>query len=110
MVIRQAIESWRDLKPSQRRPLLTAVNHAEQILSANRHLLAGCAPWSCAGLNRVLWRNGEPVLGLKADPFRNMVSCLRTVMIRLGTHADSGYRRNKLSPAWEGAVPSPADG
>jgi integrase len=99
--IRQTIESWRDLSPSRRRPLLTAMNHAERILSANRHLLAGCAPWSCAGLNRVLWPNGEPALSVKADPFRNMVSCLRTVMIRLGTHADSGYRRNKLSPAWE---------
>ena len=28
-------------------------------------------------------------------------------MIRLGTHADSGYRRNKLSPAWESAVHKP---
>src|SRR5271168_2620829 len=78
--IRQSIEAW-PMSPSQRRPLLTAVHHAEDLLTANRHLLAGCAPWSCAGLNRVLWPNGEPALGLHADPFRNMVTCLRTIMI-----------------------------
>ena len=99
--IRQSIQAWGDLKPSQRRPLLTAVHHAEGILSANRHLLAGCAPWSCAGLNRVLWPNGEPALGLHADPFRNMVTCLRTIMIRLGAHADSRHSENRLSPAWQ---------
>ena len=99
--IRAAIESWHDLKPSQRRPLFTAVNHAEALLTANRQLLGDCAPWSCAGLNRVLWRSGQPALGLKADPFRNMVTALRKILIRLGTHADSGYGRNKLSPAWE---------
>ena len=99
--IRQAIEAWPDLTPSKRRPMLTAVNHAEGILSANRHLLPCCAPWSCAGLNRVLWPNGEPALGLKADPFRNMVTCLRTILIRLGIHADSRYGENRLSPAWQ---------
>ena len=99
--IRAAIETWTDLKPSQRRPLLTAVNHAETLLTAGRPLLGDCAPWSCAGLNRVFWRSGEPALGLKADPFRNMVTALRKVLIRLGTHADSGYGRNALSPAWE---------
>lgn len=98
--IRETIETWTDLKPSQRRPLLTAVNHAAGLLAASRHLLGDCAPWSCAGLNRVLWRSGEPALGLKADPFRNMVSGLRTVLIRLGTHADSRYGENRLSPAW----------
>ena len=98
--IRAAIERWADLKPSQRTPLFTAVNHAEAILAANRHLLGDCAPWSCAGLNRVLWRSGEPVLSLKPDPFRNMLSGLRKIMIRLGTHADSAYGRNTLSPAW----------
>jgi len=30
-----------------------------------------------------------------------MVSCLRTIMIRLGTHADSRYGENRLSPAWQ---------
>jgi integrase len=99
--IRETIETWTDLKPSQRRPLLTAVNHAADLLAANHHLLGDCAPWSCAGLNRVLWRSGEPAIGLKADPFRNMVTALRKILIRLGTHADSGYGRNKLSPAWE---------
>ncbi len=98
--IRETIETWADLKPSQRRPLLTAVNHAADLLAANRHLLAGHAPWSCAGLNRVLWPNGKPALALKTDPFRNMVSDLRTVMIRLGTHADSRYGENRLSPVW----------
>ncbi len=99
--IRETIETWTDLKPSQRSPLLTAVNHAADLLVANRHLLGDFAPWSCAGLNRVLWRSGEPVLGLTRDVFRNMVTALRKVLFRLGTHADSGYGRNKLSPAWE---------
>jgi integrase len=98
--IREAIESW-GLEPSKSSSLFTAINHAEQLLIRNRQMLAGCAPWSCAGLNRGLWRNGEPALGIKTDSFRNMVTSLRTVLIRLGAHADSGYGRNKLSPAWQ---------
>jgi len=99
--IRASIEACSDLTPSQKRPLITAVNHAEDILASRRHLLAGAAAWSCAGLNRVLWQAGEPVPGLSHDAFRNMVTCLRTVLIRFGRHADSGHRRNKLSPAWD---------
>jgi integrase len=107
--IRQAIEGWEDLKPSQRRPLLTAINHVEDILAANRTQLAGHAPWSCAGLNRVLWARPHLAYGLTKDAFRNMLSSLRFVLIRLGLHADSGHRRNRLSPAWQAlhaALPS----
>jgi integrase len=99
--IRQAIEGWDDLKPSQRRPLLTAVNHVENILAGNRALLGGHAPWSCAGLNRVLWARPHLAYGLTKDAFRNTLSALRYVLIRLGVHAHSGHCRNRLSPAWQ---------
>jgi integrase len=98
--LRAAVGSW-PLKPSQRLPLNTAINHAEGLLSARREFLAGAPAWSCAGLNRVLWQGGAQVPGLSRDAFRNMVSCLRRILMLLGAHADSGHGRNKLSPEWD---------
>ncbi len=98
--IRAAIHDWTELRDAKRRDLLTAVNHAEKILAFNRSQCAGHAPWSCAALNRVLWARPHAAYALNDGTFRNMVSNLRTVLIRLGLHADSRYGANHLSPAW----------
>jgi hypothetical protein len=86
---------------SHRGLAMTAVNHAENILAENRAQLGGHTPWSCAGLNRVLWARPHLAYGLTKVAFRNTLSALRHVLIRLGVHADSSHCRNKLSPAWQ---------
>ena len=98
--LRQAIEGWADLDLTQRRALVTAVNHVEHIIADRRALLVGYDAWSCAGLNRVLWARPAGAYGLSSKAFRDMLSGLRTILIRLGVHAESGHGRNELSPAW----------
>jgi hypothetical protein len=98
--IRQAIEGWADVKPAQRGALITAVNHGERIIATERTRLAEYDAWSCAALNRVLWARPAGAYGLSSDAFRAMLSGLRTILIRLGVHAESGHGRNELSPVW----------
>ena len=97
----ETIKGWSDVPEPRRRALLTAVRHAEHVLSVSRDKLQGAAAWSCAGLNRVLWAQAPRCYGLSKDTHRNMVSGLRYVLCRLGLHADGGYGRNRLSPAWQ---------
>jgi hypothetical protein len=98
--IRQAIEAWADLNPARRRALVTAMNHVEHIIADRRALLVGYDAWSCAGLNRVLWARPAGAYGLSSKAFRDMLSGLRTTLIRLGVHAESGHGRNELNPVW----------
>jgi len=99
--LQAAISSWDDVPEARRRALLTAIRHAEHLLSVSRDRLQGAAPWSCAGLNRVLWAQAPSCYGLSKDTHRNMLSGLRYMLCRLGLHADGGYGRNRLSPAWQ---------
>ncbi len=99
--LHETINTWTDLRPSQRAPLHTAVNHAETLLIQHRDKLGGHAPWSCAGLNRVLWPNGKRAVTLSSDVFRNAATSLRKIFFRIGLHADSRYGKNELSPPWK---------
>jgi integrase len=99
--LRTAIDGWTDWCVIKRRALHTAINHAETLLAQHRDKLAGCAPWSCGGLNRVLWPNGTRPVTLSNDAFRSTLTNLRTILSRLGLHADSRYGKNELSPAWK---------
>ena len=76
------------------------MNHVEHIIADGRALLVGYDAWSCAGLNRVLWARPAGAYGLSSKAFRDMLSGLRTILIRLGVHAESGHGRNELSPVW----------
>ena len=98
--LKQAIASWTDVSEVRRRVFLTAIRHAEHILSVSRDKLHGAEPWTCSGLNRVLWARAPRCYGLTKHTHRNMVSGLRYILCRLGLHADGGYGRNRLSLAW----------
>ena len=99
--LKDAIISWSNIPDTRRRDLLTAIRHAEHILTAERDKLQGVTPWTCSGFNRVLWARAPRCYGLTKDTHRNMVSNLRYIFCRLGLHADGGYGRNRLSPAWK---------
>ena len=99
--LKDAIIGWSNIPDTRRRDLLTAIRHAEHILSVSRDKLQGAEPWSCLGLNRVLWARAPRCYGLSKDIHRNVVSGLRYIFCRLGLHADGGYGRNRLGPAWQ---------
>ena len=100
-MLKEAIVGWHDIQEARRRDLLTAVRHTEHILLVSRDKLQSADPWSCLGLNRVLWARAPRCYGLTKDTHRNVVSNLRYILCRLGLHADGGYGRNRLSPAWQ---------
>jgi integrase len=99
-LLRETVNGWSDLRPTRRDALLTAIRHAEHILSVSHDKLQGAEPWSCAGLNNCLWARAPRVYDLTKDTHRNVVSGLRYLLRRVGHHEDAGYGCNILSPAW----------
>jgi integrase len=98
--LREAVCTW-DLPESRRRAFVTSINNTDRIVSASAEVLNGVCPWTCEGLNRVLWRRAPACFGLTGHAFRATTSGLRQVFIRLGLHANSGPGRNHLSSKWQ---------
>jgi integrase len=99
--LREAIDSWHDLPPARRRAYSTAINNAERILAAAESTLNGVSPWTCEGLNSIIWQRAPACFGLSNDAFRSMTSGVRQVLIKVGLHADCGHGRNVLGPGWQ---------
>lgn len=111
--LQAAIAEWHDVDPRIRRNWVSSIATMERIerrAEAERSPPVGVDRWACEYLNQVIWVSPPSSHGLGLRSFGSVVSNTRQVLIRLGRHADSGPRRNVLSPPWAAlyaALPTP---
>lgn len=101
--IKAIIAAWGDIKPSRRANLSSSISRIDQLLGTMQAHVATAwpvDPWTCEHLNLCLWAKVPAFHGMTDRRFENVLSDLRYVLIRLGRHADAGWKRNVLSQQW----------
>ncbi|MDO9498486.1 site-specific integrase [Falsiroseomonas sp.] len=101
-----AIPSWTDLAEARRRDFASALHSAARFLA----LPPATIPCDPAWLNQRLFQRTPATFGISQGRFRNIVSGLRAVLRRLGTHALDRRSRCDLPADWQAllaAVPRP---
>ena len=91
-----AIPTWTDLGPRERRDLASAVTTAARMLG----LPPAAVPCDVAWLNGRLFDRPPAAYVMGVGRHRNVVSGLRTVLRRMGLHAERGYGADGLSEGW----------
>lgn len=92
------LESATDLTPTQRRDQISALNVvADKILHAPLANIPGCPAY----LNGVLFEHPPSAFKLGASYFGSVVSRLRAVLRRLGTHLPHELGEDVLSTSWQ---------
>ncbi len=108
-----AIAEWHDVDPRIRRNWASSIATMERILRLTEgegSRVVSFDRWTCGHLNELIWELPPSFHSLERRSFGSVVSNTRQVLMRLGLHADSGPRRNVLSPRWEAlyaALPTP---
>ena len=101
-----AIATWTDLDEQRRRDLASALRSAARMLG----LPLAAIPAEPAWLNERLFQHTPATFGITLGRFRNIVSGLRAVLRRLGTHSPDRRSRSDQPAAWQAplaAVPRP---
>ncbi|WP_408611846.1 hypothetical protein, partial [Falsiroseomonas oryzae] len=92
-----AISNWTDLDETRRRDLASALRSAARMLS----LPPAAVPCDPAWLNERLFQHTPATFGITQGRFRNVVSGLRAVLRRLGTHAPDRRTHRDLPGEWQ---------
>lgn len=101
-----AIPTWADLDETRRRDLASALRSAARMLA----LPPAAIPCDPAWLNERLFQRTPATFGITFGRYRNIVSGLRAVLRRLGTHSPDRRSRRDLPAAWQAlldVVPRP---